>query len=360
MDNQAFLFAPYDGVIQSFYGDLAVCFLGEALPPVRAVGEETMPRILVEPEYLRTLSARWQQLASDLRVVLGRLSGAMGGLDWQVRQSAGVEGEWQSARRRAEALASQAEDMARYLTGKARAFEEADYAGSLALGQVAGAFAVARQQWQSWWQHAQPALSFPQALVRRLLRLGGELVQMPALWTAGPLGIVARLAGLLIGHRPLRPVPPGWDKTLQQTAGRSAPSPDSPLRATSSATRRLQAASPADYASCVLYARARRPDLGAPGGDGGAYNYIARYRETGQYYRLPIESASGDLRTTPLRVGSAVVWDRGVHGADPQWGHVAIVEEVGPDYVEVSEAGWATGTRRRIPADQLPDLHLIL
>jgi hypothetical protein len=33
---------------------------------------------------------------------------------------------------------------------------------------------------------------------------------------------------------------------------------------------------------------------------------------------------------------------------------------VGPDYIEVSEAGWGNSTRRRIPATDLPDLHFIL
>lgn len=319
-----------------------------------------MTRILVEPDRIQALSIRWQQRATELRDAVGRLSMAINRLDWRVRQANGVESDWHIARQRAEVLASQAEEMARYLAQKAQAFEEADRAGAAAIGQVAGAFIAARQQWQEWWRQTQPALSFPQALVQRLLRLGGDFVCRLDVWTAGPLGIAAGLAGLLVGHRSLLPTPPKWQKTLQEAAGRTGVAPAGTSPTAKDTLRRLLPANPAEYSSCALYAQARRPDLGPTGGDGGAYNYIAKYRGTPSYYRLPAEAVGSDLRTTPLRPGTAVVWDRGVHGADVRYGHVAIIEEVGGDDIQVSEAGWGNSTSRRIPADQLPDLHFIL
>lgn len=89
-----------------------------------------MYRIVVVPEQLRALSARLQQTAADLTTLGSRLGGAMSGLDWETRYKTGVDGMANDARSRANALASQAETMARYLTGKARAFEEADHEGA--------------------------------------------------------------------------------------------------------------------------------------------------------------------------------------------------------------------------------------
>lgn len=325
-----------------------------------------MARILVEPDYLRNLSAQWQQLATDLRATSGRLSGAFYGLDWEVRQSASVEGDWQSARGRAEMLAGRAEELARYLSQKAQAFEEADYAGSTAVGQVAGAFVAAQQQWRDWWQKVQPALSFPGAIVRRLLQLGGELVQGPLTWVAGALGGAGALVGLLIGHRLLQPMPAGWEERLQQAAGRTGVALDNtPLSTAKDAVHHLEPADPAAYdpqVGCVVYAKARRPDLAVRDAPiPGAADYVPYYEKKGMVAR--VSATAPDLRQM-VKPGYAAVWERnhpelkGTPGAG--YGHVAIIEEVYPDHVVISQAGWGTQYRRELTREQLAALALIL
>lgn len=324
-----------------------------------------MTRIVVQPEHLRILASQCRRRADALRSVLGNLSGALGSLDWHVREAANVEGAWQSARSRGYTLADQAEALARYLDRKAQAFEEADHVGAAQIGQVAGAFTVAQRQWSNWWQQRSAIFSFPQDLVSRVLRLGKIVLTTPVTWMiSGLTTVTSVVGGLLAGLADLR-MPPssGGSRSPQplqradQTAGtgrsNEAAAPDVPPPA-------LQDADPGQYTSCALYAQARRPDLGPAGGDGGAYNYIEQYRQSQRHYQVPPEATQSGLLQTPLQVGTAVVWDRSQRGADATWGHVAIIEEVGPDYVEVSEAGWGNSTRRRIPVADLLDLHFIL
>ena len=85
-----------------------------------------MPRILVSPDQLRALGARLRQVCGDLRGVEGRVGNALGGLAWEARQKAGVDGQANHARSQARALAAQAEEMGRYLERKAQVFEDAD------------------------------------------------------------------------------------------------------------------------------------------------------------------------------------------------------------------------------------------
>jgi hypothetical protein len=70
-----------------------------------------------------------QRTAQEINAIAGRVSGALGALDWEARQKAGVDGQVNDAQRRAAALASQAETMARYLMNKAQAFAQADQQG---------------------------------------------------------------------------------------------------------------------------------------------------------------------------------------------------------------------------------------
>jgi|GEM_PF-1717295 len=92
-----------------------------------------MTRIVVVPERLHSLSSQLQRTAQEINAIAGRVSGALGALDWEARQKAGVDGQANDARRRAAALASQAETMARYLMNKAQAFEQADQQGAADL-----------------------------------------------------------------------------------------------------------------------------------------------------------------------------------------------------------------------------------
>lgn len=92
-----------------------------------------MVRILVVPERLYELSRQMSQAANDLRSLDGHLGRVLGGMDWQVRQQANIEGQVQAARSQARALAERAEAMARYLSHKARLFGDADQQGAKAI-----------------------------------------------------------------------------------------------------------------------------------------------------------------------------------------------------------------------------------
>lgn len=122
---------------------------------------------------------------------------------------------------------------------------------------------------------------------------------------------------------------------------------------------RLADVNPANYKSCAIYAAARRPDLGSTQSnreeyvDQAAANYISKYKETA----FQVAPAS-DL-TDSVGVGYAVVWEPGVQNSNSTYGHVAIVEEVGKDFVVVSHAGWSTGTRTKISIGKLQELWLI-
>lgn len=334
-----------------------------------------MLHIRVNPDHLRELARRFSQTAGDLRALQGQLSNAWGRLNvdsWESQYRGHVALQWWQARSRLSALADQADAIAQFLYGRATRFEEVDGAGRAAIEQMGGAFVAMQQAWSQWFRPRQSLLSFPQDLTGRLLRLGGWVKQIPIAFVASVTGM---LSGFLGGTRSLRSVSPPWEQQLEEAADRISPpvTPPTSLSSPSAApapsageAKRvplpdLQPADPAQHSSCALYAQARRPDLGhIEAEDEGAYNYIQKFENTENCYRVTTAMAEDDLSTTDLRPGTAVVWDRGVRGADPTYGHVAIVEEVGPDYIEVSEAGWAGGTRRRIPTAHLPDLHFIL
>lgn len=95
-----------------------------------------MPRILVRPEALRTLSAQLQQAAQDLGGLGSRVNSSWSSLDWEVRQKTGLEGQTNDVRSRTSTLAAQADNLGRYLASKAQAFEEADQRGVADLNAV--------------------------------------------------------------------------------------------------------------------------------------------------------------------------------------------------------------------------------
>jgi uncharacterized protein YukE len=102
-----------------------------------------MPRIQVVPEHLEGLSAQMFRAAGQLRDLEGRLGRALGGLDWQVRRQANVEGQVHAARRQALALADEAERLARFLTDRAAAFRQADAQSAQALEATTRSFLAA-------------------------------------------------------------------------------------------------------------------------------------------------------------------------------------------------------------------------
>jgi len=112
-----------------------------------------MPRILVRPDQLRALGTQLLQVSGDLRGVEGRVSSALGGLGWEARQKAGVDGQTNQARSQARSLAAQAEEMSRYLTVKAQVFEEADRVGANGIVSVVTVWT----KWQADYRAAMPS-----------------------------------------------------------------------------------------------------------------------------------------------------------------------------------------------------------
>ncbi len=127
--------------------------------------------IKVDPARLRAFSTQLKQAAGDLQGIEGRVGSALSGLDWEVRQKVGVDGQVNYARSQARALADQAAEMARYLERKAQMFEDADKQGVNDLGQVMSALAAARRQVT---QAPYSSVRTLRAKVDSYLRLGGS------------------------------------------------------------------------------------------------------------------------------------------------------------------------------------------
>ena len=116
---------------------------------------------------------------------------------------------------------------------------------------------------------------------------------------------------------------------------------------------------PAEFSSCALYAQARRPGLGRTGAsDGGADGYISKFRDE----IVGIGDGDTDL-TTKVAEGYAVVWPRDSKWRnswpDQKFGHVAIIEEVHPDYIIVSHANAGPPTMK-IERDELGNVSEIV
>jgi len=93
-------------------------------------------------------------------------------------------------------------------------------------------------------------------------------------------------------------------------------------------------------------------------GDGGAANCLDKFNNT----KFQITDDNTDL-TTKIAAGYAIVWPREHPDLDKSpgatYGHVAIVEEVGPPYVIVTQAALGTDTRMKITREQLKSLYII-
>jgi surface antigen len=117
---------------------------------------------------------------------------------------------------------------------------------------------------------------------------------------------------------------------------------------------------PTKNGSCAVYAQQRRPDLGKtadPQGasnDQGAYNY--KFKEGS--FQLS-NNDTNDLRET-IAPGYALVWDKTTPGANPTYGHVAIIEEVHSDYIIVSHSGWSEGTSTKFSREYIESKKLFI
>lgn len=176
-----------------------------------------MTRILVTPESLRDFSAQWEREASALRVIANRLGSALSSLDWQVRYSANVEGEWNQARTLANNLADQADALARFLQDKAQTFDEVDRASATSIGQVLGAFTT-QQQTSSW--YAQWPFSFLEHIQQAqfVVDLGNLIGDAPRVIAMPLIGIGGLVGGIFSGFRFLNPQSTQWSKPLETAA----------------------------------------------------------------------------------------------------------------------------------------------
>lgn len=201
-----------------------------------------MPRILVQPEYLRECSALLRQSASELQSIASHLGGALGGLAWEARRAAGVEGEWQHARSLAVHLATHAESLARYLDAKAQAFEQADYTSAANLAQVLGTFTQAQHSSLTWWTRFPARQLFPHVHPAYfLLNVGKRMEEILLTPLAGFTGL---LGSLIVGTRFLRLVSPHWQNRLEQTIVNHPIAKGGLTRAEQQGFERASAASP--------------------------------------------------------------------------------------------------------------------
>lgn len=113
-----------------------------------------MGYITVVPENLRFLSAQLKQVVEQMRTIEVRMGSALGNLNWAVRQKVDVDNQTNHAYSQACALATRAEEMARYLERKAQAFEEADGQGVCSVQKISTSFV-------QWLSGAQMWLGFP-------------------------------------------------------------------------------------------------------------------------------------------------------------------------------------------------------
>ncbi|MEM2461007.1 MAG: CHAP domain-containing protein [Candidatus Hadarchaeales archaeon] len=338
-------------------------------------------RILVTPEHLSELAGQFQQVSGGLLDVGHRCQGALASLDWEVRQKAEVESEVQAAVRQAYALAEQAEALARFLQDAAHRFAEADRQElTLAGGAVLGASTP-----PPFWRLPEgkpgglPFIPVPRVVVLATGTMVGSLTALlpwafsvPANWSERVWNWLhgrgwrtnAELASLPSKGELYDTIMRGFERARKSESTRP-PIDNRPLTAERDAAHPLRPADPGQYdqrVGCVQYAINRRPDLRVTDAPiPGAADYIPYYEKKGQVLRL--QGTEADLRQW-VKPGHAVVWPRqhedlkGTAGWN--YGHVAIVEEVYPDHVVVSQAGWPGKSRMEIRKDEMASLVVIL
>ncbi|HEY3365854.1 MAG TPA: hypothetical protein VGK74_12430 [Symbiobacteriaceae bacterium] len=150
-----------------------------------------MPRILVDPEELRTLSGDLRRAADELRATARSFPRAMDGLAWESRLAVGMDAQASDAWRSAENLAGEAEALAGFAARKAEEFAAADRAGVEAMAGVAQAAAVLAQvgAWDAGGRLSQLTAEAVQWL--RLGSLFGSLAGLPTIFSN--LGWLRRL-----------------------------------------------------------------------------------------------------------------------------------------------------------------------
>lgn len=171
-----------------------------------------MSRIVVQPNLLESIAARFAANAEEMDYLLNHLGIAIGGLDWLTLRAGGIEAQWGRAKSFGYELRREMGILSRYLTAKAGAFADADDAGAAGLEQVNAVNTAMRQQMTSWLQ-ARPSFSFPQRTIENVSGLGDARRQIP----------IVRVDGLIrnpiLGTRTLQHrIPSTWIEQLDDAA----------------------------------------------------------------------------------------------------------------------------------------------
>jgi uncharacterized protein YukE len=95
-----------------------------------------MVKIRVTPEHLNQLSHEFSVRATELQAIVERLGHTINNVDLEVRNKAGILGEWQQANTQARNLAQASYHMSLYLERKAQAFQDADQEGASSIATM--------------------------------------------------------------------------------------------------------------------------------------------------------------------------------------------------------------------------------
>lgn len=261
-----------------------------------------MAHIVVIPEHLRRVSSNLRINSENIYILATQLRGAANSLDWEVHANTNIDASVNNAYKKALDVAAQLMVLSQFLSRKAQAFEDTD-------------------------MQCAEGLQVLDASITRFT------IDMPQ----------SSLPIMGWGRRmwPFLPVF-GWPRPGQSFVERFLLRYPKPVR--------LFETSPRAGEQCVAYARRRRPDLGPTGG-GEAADYITKYKNKA----FQITTGDVDLRLKVAK-GYALIWPRGPNGLES--GHVAIVEEVGKDYVRISDANWPD-QKDIWPLDKLTSLYFI-
>lgn len=273
-----------------------------------------MAHIVVIPEHLRRVSSNLRINSENIYTLATQLKGAANSLDWEVHASTNIDASVNNAYKKALDVAAELMVLSQFLSRKAQAFEDTDMQCAEGL-QVLDA-SITRF-----------TIDMPQSS----LPITGWGRSM---WPFLPVIGLPRPAQSFIERFLLR-----YPKPV-----------------------RLVETSPIVGEECVDYARRRRPDLGPTGGTvysgkevvkwGGAADYINKYKNKA----FQVTTGDVDLRLK-IAKGYALIWPRNIGGAKKS-GHVAIVEEVGKDFVRISDANWE-GQESIWPLEKLTSLYFI-
>lgn len=278
-----------------------------------------MTRIVVSPERLRSMGSYLKVNSENIYTLATQLRNATNTLDWETRYKTNIDDQVNAACKQARNLAAQLQDLSQFLRTKAQAFEDADRQSAEGLRVLDGSIR----------QFVEGSSSF----LDQILGWGKNLwpfLMVPFL----------RISSLLTNQN-----------NQSQSDEESNTSKNEDMDEYPKKIENLVDTTPQQVLKdgkwvdeqCVAYAKRRRPDLGPTGGTerdpntgevikwGGPKDYLTKFEEK----VFQITENDLDLRKK-IAKGYAIIWDE--KQAKNEYGHIAIVEEVGEDYVIVSDS----------------------